>query len=310
MNISSEVNTTNEELNLVLFLKLVWARKILIISITLFSAIFSVFYALSIPNIYTSSSLLAPAGSEDSLSSKLGAFSGIAGLAGVTLPKGSDKTPEALSRINSYDFFINEFIPYINLEDLMAVKKWDYQSNTITYNDKLYDADLGKWVRKVKLPSKPKPSLQEAYKVYLERINTSQDPKTSFVAISINHQSPHLAKSWLEIVIKNINLHMKKLDKNLAENSILFLNETALNTSKSQIKVVISKLLEDQIQDLMLAEATDDYAFTRITSPIAPERKSKPSRPVICILITMLGAILSIIIVMCSHYYSIYFRKA
>ena len=306
---SSQIINKNEDLNLILFIKILWIKKFLIISITLFSAIFSVFYALSIPNVYTSSSLLAPAGKQDSLSSKLGSLSGLAGLAGVSLPKGSDKTPEALSRVNSYDFFINEFLPYINLQDLMAVKKWDYQSNQITYNDKLYDSEKNKWVRKVKPPRKPKPSKQEAYKIYKEIINTSQDPKTSFVNISISHQSPNIAKTWLEIIIKNINIHMKKLDKNLAENSINFLNETGLNTDKSQIRVVISKLLEDQIQDLMLAEATDDYAFSHITSPIAPERKSKPSRPVICILITMLGGILSIIIAMCSYYYSIYFRR-
>lgn len=303
------MNNKNEDLDLILFIKILWLKKFLIISVTLFSAIFSVFYALSIPNVYTSSSLLVPAGEQDSLSSKLGSLSGLAGLAGVSLPKGSDKTPEALSRINSYDFFINEFFPYINLEDLMAVKKWDYQSNQITYNEKLYDSEKNKWVRKVKLPRKPKPSKQEAYKIYQEIINTSQDPKTSFVNISITHQSPNIAKAWLEIVIKNINLHMKELDKSIAENSINFLNETALNTSKSQIKVVISKLLEDQIQDLMLAEATDDYAFNPITSPIAPERKSKPSRPVICILITMLGGLLGIIIAMCSHYYTVYFKK-
>ena len=67
----------------------------------------------------------------------------------------------------------------------MAVKKWDYQSNQITYNEKLYDSEKNKWVRKVKLPRKPKPSKQEAYKIYQEIINTSQDPKTSFVNISI-----------------------------------------------------------------------------------------------------------------------------
>jgi LPS O-antigen subunit length determinant protein (WzzB/FepE family) len=309
MNISSEMNNKNEDLDLILFIKILWLKKFLIISVTLFSAIFSVFYALSIPNVYTSSSLLVPAGEQDSLSSKLGSLSGLAGLAGVSLPKSSDKTPEALSRINSYDFFINEFLPYINLEDLMAVKSWDYQSNQITYNNKLYDSGKSKWVRKVKSPRKPKPSKQEAYKIYKEIINTSQDPKTSFVNISISHQSPNIAKAWLDIIIKNINLHMKELDKILAENSINFLNETAINTSKSQIKVVISKLLEEQIQDLMLAEATDDYAFKPITSPIAPERKSKPSRPVICIFITMLGGLLSIIIAMCSHYYSIHFKR-
>ena len=93
------MNNKNEDLDLILFIKILWLKKFLIISVTLFSAIFSVFYALSIPNVYTSSSLLVPAGEQDSLSSKLGSLSGLAGLAGVSLPKSSDKTPEALSRV-------------------------------------------------------------------------------------------------------------------------------------------------------------------------------------------------------------------
>ena len=297
-------NINDSGLSLLDLTRIIWLKKYLVIFITIFSGIFSVFYALSIPNIYTSTSVLVPAGSDDSLSSKLGAFSGLAGLAGVSLPKGSDKTPEALARINSYDFFVNEFLPEIKLENLMAVKKWDYTSRKIFYDNKLYDEKNGKWIRKVKLPRKAKPSYQEAYKVYREQtINSSQDPKTSFVSISINHKSPDIAKKWLDIIIKKINQHMKIIDKSLAENSIAFLNNAANETNITQIKVVISKLLEDQMQDLMLTEATDNYVFSPITSPISPERKSKPSRPIICILITMFGFFASIVIVLASHYY-------
>ena len=224
----------------------------------------------------------------------------------MSLPGDSgDKTEEAMARIRSYDFFVNEFLPYIKLENLMATKKWDIKTDTLIYNDKLFDEKNSKWVRDVKFPRKPKPSNQEAYKIYGEILGLSQDPKTSFVSISIEHKSPFIAKEWLDLIIKNINEHMRQLDKIIAANSVDYLNTTAQNTNISQIKTVISKLLEDQMQDLMLAEATADYVFTPIASPIAPERKSKPVRAVICILITMLGFMISIMISLALHFYPI-----
>ena len=57
----------------------------------------------------------------------------------------------------------------------------------------------------------------------------------------------------------------------------------------------MSSLIQDQVQVLMLAEASDDYVFKPIVSPIAPEKKSKPSRALICILGTIIG--------FCDKYY-------
>ena len=100
-----------------------WNRKILITSITTIAAIVSVLYALSLPNIYTSNAVLAPASAEDSFSSKLGGYSALAGMAGISLPSDNgSKTPEAIERIKSYDFFVNEFLPNIKFENLIVQK--------------------------------------------------------------------------------------------------------------------------------------------------------------------------------------------
>ena len=102
---SENFQDKNDGMNLLDLILVLWNRKILISSISTFAAIFSVLFALSLPNIYTSKAILTPTGSDNSLSSKLGAFSGLAGLAGVSLPGDSgDKTEEAMARIRSYDF--------------------------------------------------------------------------------------------------------------------------------------------------------------------------------------------------------------
>ena len=67
----------------------IWAGKLKIIAVTAVFAIASVFYALSLPNIYKAEALLAPATEESGGMAGLAAkFGGLASLAGVNLDGG------------------------------------------------------------------------------------------------------------------------------------------------------------------------------------------------------------------------------
>jgi len=304
MKIENQQNL-DDEINLKELFLIFWNQKLLITSITTLAAIASVLYALSLPNIYSSSALLAPASVEDSLSSKLGGYSSLAGLAGISLPSDSGgKSTEAIERIKSYDFFIDQFVPNIKFENLVAANKWDQGTNNIDYDNKIFDKIDNKWTRDSKsLPAKP--SNQEAYEVYTDILSISESKKTSFVSISIQHVSPLISQKWLKLIINNINNHMRELDKNLAVNSIDFLNIRAQEASLSEIKAVISQLLQSQMQTLTLAESTKDYVYKILSSPIAPEKKSEPSRALICILGTFLGGIFSVVLSIFLHYFNL-----
>ena len=176
-----------------------FAFKKTIISFTL--AICSVIYALYLPNIYTSSALLSVANEKINFLSKLGSFSTLAGIAGVSLPTDTNNpSAEAVARMKSFDFFFNILsLPNITLEDLYASNGWDSEKNIILYDSKLFDKSKNKWT------NGPAPSNQEAYEIYKEIFSVSEDAKTGFVTVSIKSFSPHKAKEWLEIVIYNIN---------------------------------------------------------------------------------------------------------
>ena len=118
-----------------------WNKKKFITINTSIFAILSVLYALSLPNIYTAQTLLAPASQKDSLSSKLGNLSALASFGGLNLPSDNGKSTEAIERIKSFEFFSKYFLPNINLENIMAVKEWNHEDNTLVYNkdfDKKY----------------------------------------------------------------------------------------------------------------------------------------------------------------------------
>ena len=95
---------------------------------------------------------------------------------------------------------------------------------------------------------------------------------------------------------------MRKVDADQAERSIAFLNDEMNSTKIMSIKEVASKLLEQQMQTLMLTSSSKFYVFNIIDSPVVAEKKSKPSRSTICILGTFFGFILSLLIVFFQNY--------
>tara|TARA_B100000787_G_C16156151_1_gene279037 strand:+ start:289 stop:1215 length:927 start_codon:yes stop_codon:yes gene_type:complete len=296
-------NFSDDELDLKEVFLAIWSKKLLITGITTLAAIISIFYALSLPNLYTSTALLSPSDDTDELSSTLSSYSSIAGMAGITIPgQGATQSSEAIRRIQSLDFFSNHFLPNIKLENLFAVNEWEPLSNTIKYKSNIYDQASGKWVRAASYPQSIIPSNQEAYKIYTKILSIYEDKKTSFVSVSLTHESPFIAKKWIDIIIKNINETMREADKKTAIGYINFLNESSRTTGLTEMKKAIAQLLESQMQVLMMSSAGESYVYKIIDSPVSPEEKSAPNRSLIVILGTVLGGLIGLLISLIMHF--------
>ena len=293
----------DDEIDLLELFSIAWNRKRFIIILTSVFAIFSIVYSLSLPNIYTSSTLLAPSKQNNSVSSQnFGGMSGLASLAGVNLAPGTaTKSDEAIERIRSFEFFTNYFLPSIKLEDLMAIDKWIPESNTIVYDEEIFNGKTKKWVNINGDSKKISPSSQKAYKKYKQILTVYDDEITGFISISIQHQSPIVAKNWVELIVYNINESMRELDKQDAQNAINFLSQSSNSTNVQSIRDVINSVLESKMRTLMLASTNKAYVFKTIDSPIAPEVKSGPARSLICLLGTLIGGIISLLIVFVNH---------
>jgi uncharacterized protein involved in exopolysaccharide biosynthesis len=281
----------------------IWQGKWLIIVTTAIFAIASVIFALSLPNIYKSEALLAPAAEQKgaSLSGQLG---GLAALAGVNLGGGAaiDQTALALEVVKSRDF-IGRFISnHLILADLMASESWDMSSNTIIYDTDIYHPDTMQWVRNVKPPRQAKPSIQEAYKVFFDLLEVKRDEATGMVKLSIEHVSPYVAQNWLSLLISELNREIKLRDIEEAERSILYLKAQIAQTNVADLKAAFFALIEEQTQKLMLANVREEYVFKIVDPAIIPEEKSKPARAFICIFLTTFGFIFSSSVVVIRRY--------
>lgn len=270
-------NIADDEIDLRELFAVIWQGKWLIIAITALFAVASVVYAINQPNIYKSEALLAPAEQEGAggLSALAGQFGGLASLAGVNLGGGSSNKAQLAIEVLKSRQFTSDFIQKHNiLTDLMAAESWDMQTNTVTYDSEIFDAENNKWVRQVKAPFKPEPSMQEAYKEFSKILSASSDKETGMVKIAVEHVSPYVAKQWVEWLIQDINATMKQRDVQEAIKSTDFLTQQLEQTKIADIRAVLYKLVEEQTKTIMFAKVRDEYVFKTIDAALVPDRKS------------------------------------
>ena len=84
---------------------------------------------------------------------------------------------------------------------------------------------------------------------------------SDLVEISMSNKSPFIAKKWVDIIIKEINKEMKLIEVTKANNSINFLSEYSKSINIQSLEKAISKLMEAQMQTLMMASLNDDFVF-------------------------------------------------
>ena len=296
-------NIYDDEIDLSELFHVLWDKIFYIGAITSVFSLISIIYALMLPNIYQSKATLMAVEQGSGMSGMVGRMSGMASLAGISLDsKSSSKDQEAIARIKSFEFFSNNFLPNIKLENLMAIKKWNQASNTITYHASDFNSDSGQWLRKAKPPRSNIPTSQEAYEEFMEIMSVNKDKKTLLVTLSVEHKSPFIAQQWVEIMINQIDQVMRDQDRQTATKSIEYLNSLAPTVNYEEIKKALSALQQEQMKRLMMVEANDNYIFKVLDSPIVPEVKSRPKRSLIVIWGTILGMVLSALGVLVFNY--------
>ena len=298
-------NSHDDEIDLAELWLALWSGKKLIVAITFLFAISSIIYAINQPNVYKATTLLAPAGEQGGaggLANMAGQFGGLASLAGINLGGGTDKTGLALEVLKSR-LFIEKFISkYQLLVPLMAAKSWNIDTNSLILDDELYNEKSKTWIRDVEGPKTPGPSTWQSFKAFTGLLSVSSDQATGMITISIEHYSPEIAKQWLIWLVAEINSTMRDQDKSEAQRSIDFLSEKLQETQLADMQTVFYQLIEEQTKTIMLAEVSQEYVLKTIDPANAPDEKAKPKRALIVVLGTMLGGILSVLIVLVLYF--------
>jgi uncharacterized protein involved in exopolysaccharide biosynthesis len=281
--------------------EVLWSGKWTVLGVTGAVFIVGIVIAILLPNVYRAETLLVPNDFKDrgGLSSLVGQSGGLAALVGLNLNDGATDKVETGLRILKSRKFISEFIDRHDvLVPLMAAKAWDPDTRKLEIDDDEFDVTSSKWVRKVSPPKKTVPSPQEAYEEFMKVLTVSQDKTSGFVTVAVEHYSPDLARDWVTLLVQDLNRTVMRSDEAEAKEAIAYLNKQFEKTSLSELKNVLSRLVEEQTKTIMLVNISDEYLLRTIDPAIAPEKKVRPKRVLVAFLSGLVGLITGLLTVL------------
>ena len=179
----------------------------------------------------------------------------------------------------------------------MAIDSWNQLTNEISYDESIYNLSEDEWVRRVKFPKTIIPSAQESFIVFKENhFSIIEDKENGFVSLYIKHQSPNIAKIWLENITNSINETIREEQRDRSSLSINYLNKQMEKTNYAELRQVLSLLITKETEKLTLIASNKDYVFKIIDPAISPELKTGPNRALICIIGSIIGMLMGSII--------------
>jgi uncharacterized protein involved in exopolysaccharide biosynthesis len=273
--------TADDEISLRELWDILWRGKWLIIVVTVVFAVASVVYALLATEWYRAEVLLAPA-EERSTQGLSGQLGGLAALAGVSIGGGGSAEPIAVLKSRE---FARAFIEDFDLVPLFFQEKWD-AANGVWLGE-----DPEEW-----------PEIRDAIKYFEENVlKVSESRDSGLVTLAIEWTDPEIAAKWARELVIRLNERLRERALQEAETNVAFLQTELGQTSVVTLQQSIGRLLENELQKLMLARGNEEFAFRVIDPPSVPKEPVRPKPALIAVVGTILGGMLAVFFVFLRH---------
>lgn len=254
--------------------------------------------ALFTPNIYKTTAILAPSQSKFSsnFSGVQSSFGGIAALAGLDSQGSVDPTSIAIMTLSSYDFFKELYADQDFLKNMFAVTTIDADGLNPQYDPNYIQNNT--WVFK--------PSISSAYKIfYKKHFSVFKDRKSGFIYMHVEHTNPVLAYLLQKAALNQINEYMQSKHTLQSQKALAYIEEKIASTNNRDVKNVLAKLAERELQILILSKAESGFAFQTIQSPTIPMEKDRPRKFIMVLNAFILGLIASAISILFYQYFNL-----
>src|SRR5690606_2767647 len=99
----------------------------------------------------------------------------------------------------------------------------------------------------------------------------SEDDETGLVTLTVEWIDPEIAAEWANILVERLNERMRRRALLEAESNVGYLQEELAKTGVVTLQQSISRLLESELQKLMLARGNEEFAFRVIDRAQVPK---------------------------------------
>jgi uncharacterized protein involved in exopolysaccharide biosynthesis len=124
-----------------------------------------------------------------------------------------------------------------------------------------------------------------------------EDRETGLITVSVEWVDPHLAAEWASKVVRLTNDRLRRRALADAERNVAYLQSEMSTTSVVALQQSISRLLEAEMQKLMLAKKNDEFAFRTVDAAEPAKRPSRPRRVSVVLTGALLGGAIAVFLV-------------
>ena len=274
-----------QALNAVQTAAILWSNKWLLIIVTLLSAIASLVYAFTATEWYRADIVLKPADSKQTqglLSQLGGGLGGLASLAGLNL--NDNKSSESIAVLKSREL-IGAFIQDQNLLPILFAQKWDAAAQRWKSSD-----------------PKKQPDVRDGVRYFTHNVfNVEEDKKNGLVSVIVEWKDPVTAAAWANMLVERVNDTMRNRALALSEYNVNYLKQEMAASAVVTMQQSIGRVMESELQKLLLAKADKEYAFKILDHAQAPRLREWPKRTLIVCGATLLGLIAAGFFVVYRH---------
>lgn len=262
-----------------------WRGRLFIgASVVFFVAIFAAVALLMTP-VYQAAAVLAPANRDrnGSLGSGLGSLGSLASIVGIG-SMGGTQTEEALAVLRSREFS-EGFITDHNLMPVLFARKWDVRSKS--------------W----RVAPDKQPTLAKAYKRLNELRTAVEDKKSGLIKVQLEWVDPQQGATLVNAMVSRLNAVMRARAIEKSDAYIGYLQQELGETAAVETRAAIGRLMESQINQRMLANVADEYAFSVVDKALVPDIDD-PVRPQKLLLVALgatAGLIVGVVAVFVRH---------
>jgi uncharacterized protein involved in exopolysaccharide biosynthesis len=251
-----------------------FAGKWIILACVVASVAVAVGYYLRATPWYSAQVTLLPAEAKSS-TGMAGQVSSLTGALGLRSMISSSTKPEPLAVLRSRDF-AERFISERNLESVLRPQVSHGLFNRGTPPDSRSVTSF--FLRKV--------------------IAVMEDRKTGLVVLEVSWVDADLAAEWANALALQINAQMRANALAEAESNAKYLREEMAAASQVAIQQALGRLMQDQLENLLLARGNTEFAFRVIDRAHAPLGPVSPQPLPLLLAAVAFGFILSLAIVL------------
>ncbi len=237
--------------------------------------------------VYRAAVVVMPATGKDlgggAVAGLLSRFGGDLGIDGA----GGQERDEALAVLKSRQF-VQQFIADENLLPVLFAERWDAEAKAWRDTD----------------PDRV-PSAWDGWMRFDRQVRTIlEDRDRALVTIRIEWYDPALAARWANELVARANRELRTRRLQQIEARLQFLQAELGRTQLVELRNAISKVMEAQINERMLANSRPEYAFRVIDPAVAPDvdQPERPKRLLLAVLGLVGGALAGLLAALLFRY--------